>query len=157
MRALVQRVTEASVAIQSVRHSGIGPGILIFLGVRAGDDRSAASYLAERCASLRMFEDAEGKMNRSVLDTGGAALVVSQFTLYGDTRKGNRPGFADAAGPAEAQELYEEFVRELRARIGDSNVATGVFRAAMQVQLVNDGPVTLMIETKEPTPLTKGT
>jgi len=152
VRALVQRVSAASVAIDRVRHAAIGPGMLVLLGVRTGDDRSGAAYLAERCASLRIFEDAGGKMNLSVLDTGGAVLVVSQFTLYADTRKGNRPGFTDAAAPEAAEALYEEFVRELRARLGDARVATGVFRASMQVELVNDGPVTLMIESKAQTP-----
>ena len=135
--------------IAGVRHCQIGPGVLIFVGVKTNDGRAGAAYLAERCANLRIFEDAEGKMNRSVLETKGSALVVSQFTLYGDTRKGNRPGFTEAAAPDSAQSLYEEFLRELQARIGEGNVATGVFRAAMEVQLVNDGPVTLMIESKD--------
>lgn len=154
MRALVQRVTEASVAIAGARHAAIGRGMLILLGVAATDTEESARYLAERCAHLRMFENAAEKMNLSVADTGGEALVVSQFTLYGDTRKGNRPGFTGAAPPAQAEALYESFVRHLRGHLGESKVATGVFRAMMQVGLTNDGPVTLMIESKEPVPHT---
>lgn len=126
--------------------------MLILLGVKTDDAHEGAAYLAERCANLRLFEDAQGKMNRSIVETSGEALVVSQFTLYADTRKGNRPGFTDAAPPELAQALYEDFVRELRGRIGDAKVATGVFRSAMQVQLVNDGPVTLLVESNKQTP-----
>jgi D-tyrosyl-tRNA(Tyr) deacylase len=150
VRALLQRVARASVTIDGRRHAEIGRGMLILVGVSARDAEESARYLAERCAHLRMFEDADRKMNLALSDVGGEALVVSQFTLYGDTRKGNRPGFTDAAAPAQAEALYESFVAHLRGLLGDSRVATGVFRAAMQVELVNDGPVTLMVESKEP-------
>jgi D-tyrosyl-tRNA(Tyr) deacylase len=143
-------VARASVTIDGRRHAEIGRGMLILVGVSARDAEESARYLAERCAHLRMFEDADRKMNLALSDVGGEALVVSQFTLYGDTRKGNRPGFTDAAAPAQAEALYESFVAHLRGLLGDSRVATGVFRAAMQVELVNDGPVTLMVESKEP-------
>jgi D-tyrosyl-tRNA(Tyr) deacylase len=126
----------------------IGAGLLVLLGVRTGDSQADAAALAERCAALRIFEDPDGKMNLSVQDTGGSVLVVSQFTLYGDTRRGNRPSFTDAAPPELAESLYEDFVRRLRASLGDNRVATGVFRAMMQVELVNDGPVTVMVESR---------
>ena len=148
MRALIQRVTAASVSLQGTIHSGIGKGMLIFLGVTHADTDADARYLAERCASLRMFEDVTGKMNCSVQDVGGKALVVSQFTLYGDTRRGNRPSFTDAASAERAEELYNAFVMYLRNEIGTGNVETGVFRAMMGVSLVNDGPVTLLLESK---------
>lgn len=149
MRALVQRVKSASVSVGGVVHNKIEKGMLIFLGVSKNDTEEAAQYLAQRCAYLRMFEDDQQKMNLSVKDTNGSALVVSQFTLYADTRKGNRPGFTDAASPEVAERLYECFVCSLQSEIGNANVATGVFRAMMEIHLVNDGPVTLMLESKE--------
>jgi D-tyrosyl-tRNA(Tyr) deacylase len=124
--------------------------MLILLGVKQSDDEADAQYLADRCAALRIFDDEEGKMNLSVKDVGGEAMVVSQFTLYGDTRKGNRPSYSEAAPPELAERLYESFVRHLRASLGDAKVATGVFRAMMDVELVNDGPVTVAIESKNP-------
>ena len=148
MRALIQRVKEASVDVSKVLHSKIETGLLIFLGITHADTPDAARYLAQRCAHLRIFEDQQGKMNLSVRDVGGKALVVSQFTLYADTRRGNRPGFTDAAAPEVAERLYEDFVRCLRNEIGESNVATGVFRSKMDVRLINDGPVTIMLESK---------
>jgi D-tyrosyl-tRNA(Tyr) deacylase len=149
VRALIQRVTSAGVTIDGTRTAQISHGMLLLLGVHASDTPEAARYLAERSANLRIFEDEAGKMNRSILETGGEALVVSQFTLYGDTRKGNRPGFTDAAPPEAAQALYETFVGHLRAHLGEAKVSTGTFRASMQVDLVNDGPVTLLLESKE--------
>jgi D-tyrosyl-tRNA(Tyr) deacylase len=122
--------------------------MLIFLGVRVGDADEDGVALADRCASLRIFDDGEGKMNLSVRDVAGEALVVSQFTLYADTRKGNRPGYSDAAPPELAESLYEKFVGRLRTNMAPLKVATGVFRAMMEVELVNDGPVTIMLETK---------
>jgi D-tyrosyl-tRNA(Tyr) deacylase len=116
--------------------------------VRKDDAEEDARYLADRCAALRIFEDQQEKMNLSVKDIGGSAMVVSQFTLYADTRRGNRPGFTDAAPPEIAEDLYQKFVRFLRGALGDSRVATGVFRAMMEVELINDGPVTVMIESK---------
>jgi D-tyrosyl-tRNA(Tyr) deacylase len=149
MRALIQRVRRASVSVDGTVRSSIGPGMLILLGVRQGDRSDDARYLAERCGSLRIFEDEQGKMNRSVIESGGSALVVSQFTLYGDTRRGNRPSFTDAAAPDVAQQLYEEFVSISKTILGDERVETGVFRAMMDVELVNDGPVTVIVESKE--------
>lgn len=148
MRALIQRVKRCSVSIDGALHSSIGQGILILLGVGQTDNSDDAAYLAERCAHLRIFDDTEGKMNRSVLEVQGSALVVSQFTLYGDTRKGNRPSYSEAAPPDVAEKLYNEFVSHLRRHLSAEKVATGVFRAMMEVELVNDGPVTVLLESK---------
>lgn len=148
MRALIQRVRRCSVVIEGKEHSSIGPGMLILLGVKQTDQEADAEYLAGRCAALRIFEDREGKMNLAVKEVGGSAMVVSQFTLYGDTRKGNRPSYSEAAPPEKAEALYEHFVRILRMTLGVDVVATGVFRAMMDVELVNDGPVTVMVESK---------
>lgn len=145
MRALLQRVREARVEVEGAVTGSIGPGLLILVGVARDDSDAAAAHLAAKVANLRIFSDAAGKMNRSVLDVAGGALVVSQFTLYGDTRKGRRPSFDQAAPPAEAKRLYEDFVAELR-RLGVARVETGVFQADMQVHLVNDGPVTVLCE-----------
>lgn len=148
MKVLVQRVRRCSVTLGGVEHSSIGPGMLILLGVNKADQEKDSFYLAERCAALRIFEDPEGKMNFSVRDVAGAAMVVSQFTLYGDTSRGNRPSYSSAAPPELAEPLYESFVSHLKALLGSDKVATGVFRAMMDVELVNDGPVTVMVESK---------
>lgn len=148
MRALIQRVKRTSVTIGGRLHSAIGPGMLILLGVKNSDKEQDAEYLADRCVALRIFEDSEGKMNLSVRDVGGEIMVVSQFTLYGDTRKGNRPSYSDAAGRELAEKLYQHFVERLSAQAGREKVATGVFRAMMDVELVNDGPVTVTVESK---------
>ena len=140
MRALVQRVQEASVTVGGERVASIGPGMLVLLGVRRGDTPEQADRLAAKLRALRIFDDAEGRMNLSVEQTGGEVLVVSQFTLYGDTRKGNRPSYVDAAPPDEAEPLYERVRSALEARGGS-------FGAHMHVALVNDGPVTVLIET----------
>jgi D-tyrosyl-tRNA(Tyr) deacylase len=137
MRALVQRVSRASVTVESETISSIGPGLLVLLGVTHADDAAIADRLADKVAALRIFEDAEGKMNESLGDR--EILVVSQFTLYGDTRKGNRPSFVAAARPEHAEPLYERF----RTRL---NAQGGAFGAHMAVELVNDGPVTLLLE-----------
>jgi len=144
MRALVQRVTQAQVTVEGQVVGEIGAGLLVLLGVTHADTAAHAAWLAGKVAGLRIFEDADRKMNRSVGDVGGGVLAVSQFTLYGDCRKGRRPSFDLAAGPDQARALYDAFVAELRA-LGVP-VATGVFQAHMQVALVNDGPVTIMIE-----------
>jgi D-aminoacyl-tRNA deacylase len=145
MRALVQRVTEASVMVDRQVVGEVGVGLVVLLGVTHADTPDQAKWLAGKVAGLRVFEDADGKMNRSVVDVGGGVLAVSQFTLYGDCRKGRRPSFDAAARPEQAKTLYEAFIAELRA-LGLS-VAAGVFQAHMQVSLVNDGPVTLMVDT----------
>ena len=151
MRALLQRVTQASVVVEGAVVGEIGHGLLILLGVAKPDTVADAEFLVAKILNLRIFPDPDGKMNLSLLDTQGGLLVVSQFTLYGDCRKGRRPGF-DAAAPAEqARALYESFV-EIARRSG-LRVETGVFQAHMQVALVNDGPVTIMLET---TPLETG-
>ena len=145
MVALVQRVREARVDVEGRVVAAIGPGLLVLLGVRQGDTDAAADWLAAKLARLRVFPDDEGRMNRSLLGTGGEALVVSQFTLYGDARKGNRPSFIMAAPPEEADRLYRHFADRLAAELGRP-VPTGVFGAHMDVHLVNDGPVTLWVE-----------
>ncbi|MBT3286118.1 MAG: D-tyrosyl-tRNA(Tyr) deacylase [Victivallales bacterium] len=144
MRALIQRVAEASVRIDGEVVGTIGPGILVLLGVREGDTEKEADFLAEKCLNLRIFEDEAGKMNRSVLDMEGEVLVVSQFTLYGDCRKGRRPSYTDAAPPLVSEPLYEHFVKQVRER--GVHTATGRFGAMMAVSLTNDGPVTLLAE-----------
>lgn len=146
MRALIQRVARARVTVDGTVTGAIDAGLLVLLGVHRLDRKPAACKLAEKTAALRIFEDDDGKMNRSLLETGGDALVISQFTLYADTRKGNRPSFTDAAPGAPAQILYEFFVAGLRNILGSDRVATGIFAADMQVELVNDGPVTVMLE-----------
>jgi D-tyrosyl-tRNA(Tyr) deacylase len=140
VRALVQRVSRASVSVGGAPVSEIGPGLLVLLGVRRGDGEAEADWIVRKLLALRIFEDDEGRMNRSVTDVGGAILCVSQFTLYGDARKGNRPGFTNAAPPAEAEPLYER----VRAGLGAEG---GRFGAHMVVELANDGPVTLIVES----------
>lgn len=140
MKAWIQRVTEASVTIEGERVAEIGPGLLVFLGVTHTDTARAADELAERIAKLRIFEDADGKTNRSLEDVNGDALVVSQFTLYADTAHGRRPGFSAAARPELAKPLYEHLVTQLRAALGPTRVQTGRFGADMKVRLLNDGP-----------------
>jgi D-aminoacyl-tRNA deacylase len=144
MRALLQRVREASVTVAGERVGAIGPGLLVFLGVGQGDGEAKAVAMADRIAGLRIFEDEAGKMNRSLLDTHRAALVVSQFTLYADTRKGRRPSFIEAAPPDQARQLVTRACDALRA-LG-VEVQEGVFAAKMQVALVNDGPVTIWLD-----------
>ena len=144
MKAVLQRVTRACVRVEGRTVGEIGPGLLVLLGVFRTDTPASAVRLAERTARLRIFNDAEGRMNRSLLDAGGGALVVSQFTLAGSTRRGLRPSFEAVAAPELAEALYEEYVRVL-ARQGP-RVATGRFRAMMEVELVGDGPVTLILE-----------
>lgn len=145
MRAVVQRVLEASVTVNGERVSHIGPGLLVLLGVGKGDTEAEAAWMAEKLALLRIFEDEAGKMNRSLEDTHRQLIVVSQFTLYGDARKGRRPSFTEAMEPVAAKALYEHTCELLRAR--GLSVGTGVFAADMKVALVNDGPVTLLLET----------
>jgi D-tyrosyl-tRNA(Tyr) deacylase len=147
VRALVQRVRNASVRVDQAEISRVGPGLLILLGVRAGEGSAPAARLAERCASLRIFEDPEGKMNRSVRDIGGAALVVPQFTLYADTSSGRRPGFEGAARPEEAEPAYERFCEALASE--GVPVSRGQFGATMDVELLNQGPATFLLQSPE--------
>lgn len=146
MRAVVQRVSSASVDADGEKLAAIERGLLVLLGVARSDSENDAGWMAEKIVSLRIFEDDEGKMNRSVVDVGGSILAVSQFTLLGDCRKGRRPSFVDAAPPEEAERLYQLFVARTRA-LGVAT-ATGRFRAHMGVGLVNDGPVTILLESK---------
>jgi D-tyrosyl-tRNA(Tyr) deacylase len=145
MRAVVQRVSRARVTVKGETAGEIGLGLLVLLGVGAGDTRTEADYLVEKTIGLRIFEDAGGKMNLSVAEVGGALLVVSQFTLYGDARRGKRPSFDGAAPPEQARELYEYFVEKVRASGVRSE--TGRFQETMQVELVNDGPVTILLDS----------
>ncbi len=145
MRVVVQRVSRGAVAVGGKTWE-IGKGFVILLGVCRGDLRESALFLAEKCAHLRVFEDQAGKMNLALGDVGGKVIVVSQFTLYADAQKGNRPGFSLAAPPEEAEPLYNVFVERMREVLGDDVVLTGVFRAMMEVTIVNDGPVTILIE-----------
>ncbi|MCY4402777.1 MAG: D-aminoacyl-tRNA deacylase [Candidatus Poribacteria bacterium] len=145
MRAVIQRVKSACVTVESKLVSEIDTGLLIFLGIAHDDTQAELDYIANKVANLRIFEDADGKMNCSLLDIGGSALVVSQFTLYGDCRKGRRPSFITAARPEVASELYEKFITTLE----QLNVPTkgGTFQAMMDVQLINDGPVTILLDS----------
>ena len=146
MRAVIQRVTRARVTVEDRITGEIGNGLLILLAVTHDDTREDADYLASKIVALRIFDDADGKMNVSVKDVGGGLLVVSQFTLYGDVRRGLRPSWSDAAAPEVAEPLYEYFVDRCRKLI--QPVETGSFRAMMQVELVNDGPVTLLVDSR---------
>jgi D-tyrosyl-tRNA(Tyr) deacylase len=146
VRALIQRVTRADVVVDGAQVGRTGPGLLILICAMQGDTEAHAEKLAAKIARLRIFEDADGKMNRALLDTGGGALVVSQFTLAADTSRGNRPGFSTAAPPAEGERLYQHFARTLAA-LGP-NVETGIFGADMAVTLTNDGPVTIWLDTE---------
>jgi D-aminoacyl-tRNA deacylase len=147
MRAVVQRVSAASVTVGARTIGQIGPGLLVLLGVETGDGPADARYIAAKVGDLRIFEDSARHMNRSVTDVGGAVLVVSQFTLAGDCRRGRRPSFDGAAPPDAAKLLYEDVIRELRAK--GVAVETGEFQAMMQVSLVNDGPVTLLLDSRK--------
>ena len=146
MRAVIQRVKESSVSVNNEIVGKIGSGLMVLLGVAETDRAEDADYLAAKIVNLRIFEDENHKMNRSLLDIGGEMLVVSQFTLLADCRKGRRPSFVHAAGPNKANELYERFVEQVRQK--GVNVATGRFRAMMDVSLINDGPVTLIVESR---------
>jgi D-tyrosyl-tRNA(Tyr) deacylase len=147
MRAVVQRVTRASVTVDDELIGEIGNGLVVLLGIARDDTKVEAAYLVDKIANLRIFDDDEGKMNRSVKDVDGGLLIVSQFTLYGDVRRGLRPSWIDAAPPEVAEPLYEFFVRQARSVVDE--VATGKFQAMMQVELVNDGPVTILLDSKK--------
>jgi len=147
MRAIVQRVTRASVTIEGEVAGEIGRGLVVLLGVARDDTREDADYLAAKIAALRIFDDAEGRMNVSVKDINGRVLIVSQFTLYGDVRRGSRPSWSDAAAPEVAEPLYDYFVESSRKLLG--RVETGSFRKMMRVELVNDGPVTILLDSRK--------
>ena len=147
MRAVVQRVTEADVTAQGRLTGSIGPGLVVLLGVEEGDQENDAEYLAEKITGLRIFEDEEGKMNRSLLDRGGKILAVSQFTLLGDARHGKRPSFSRAAAPQEANRLYRYFIDCVKGR--GIETEEGIFQAEMLVRIYNDGPVTILLDSKK--------
>jgi D-tyrosyl-tRNA(Tyr) deacylase len=147
VRAVVQRVSEASVRVDGELRGAVGPGLVVLLGVQVGDGEADAAALADKVLNLRVFPDEAGQMNRSVVDVRGGLLVVSQFTLLGDARRGRRPSFVEAARPEEADRLYGRFVEELRP--SGLEVATGVFRATMDVALVNQGPVTILLDSRK--------
>ena len=146
MRAVIQRVTTSKVQVGDEIVGQTGPGLLVLLGISRSDEEKDADYLSDKMVHLRIFGDNEGKMNRSLIETGGEIMVVSQFTLLGDCRKGRRPSFVEAANPERAEQLYEYFVNQLKLK--GIRVATGRFQAMMTVSLVNDGPVTLILESK---------
>ena len=149
MRALVQRVSEASVTINEPKHyAEIKKGMVILLGIKDGDTEEDLIFVADKCSNLRIFEDENRKMNLSIKDINGEALVISQFTLYGDARKGNRPSFTDAARPEIAEAMYKKFVARMKENLGDEKVKDGVFGAMMMVKIFNDGPVTILVESK---------
>ncbi len=147
MRAVAQRVTRAKVTVDDELIGEIGKGLVVLMGIARDDTKLDAAYLAEKICALRIFDDNEGQMNLSVKDVKGSVLIVSQFTLYGDVRRGLRPSWIEAAAPEVAEPLYEFFVRQVRAAV--SEVATGSFRAMMQVELVNDGPVTILLDSRK--------
>ena len=148
MRSVVQRVTRAQVTVDGAVVGAIGRGLCVLVGAGAGDGEADLAYTADKLVNLRIFADDAGKMNRSVLEVGGGVLLISQFTLYGDARKGRRPAFVDALEPVAAERLYSELVARVRA-FGVAEVATGVFRADMAVELVNDGPVTILLDSRK--------
>jgi len=153
MRVLVQRVTEGGVYIEKENYTAeISKGSVILLGIKSDDNISDAEFLADKCSSLRIFEDENDKMNLSLKDINGEVLIISQFTLYGDAQKGNRPSFTDAARPETAIPLYEKFIDRMKANLGHEKVKTGLFGAMMKVKIINDGPVTIMIESKNDKP-----
>ena len=150
MRALVQRVKEGGVKILEHNYERtIGKGMVVLLGVKDGDTENDVNFVADKCCNLRIFEDDNGKMNLSLHDIDGEMLIISQFTLYGDARKGNRPSFSNAAHPIQAEELYEKFIERVKFNIGQSKVQTGIFAAMMDVKILNDGPVTIMVTSKD--------
>ncbi|HEV2178426.1 MAG TPA: D-aminoacyl-tRNA deacylase [Terriglobia bacterium] len=149
MRAVVQRVTRAEVRVGCVTVSRIGPGLLVLVGIGRGDTPESGEWLAEKIVSLRILDDEQGKMNRSLVESGGSVLCVSQFTLYGDCRKGRRPSYAEAAPSEVARPLYEAFLQSLRSRLPAGRVESGEFQSMMEVELVNDGPVTLLLDSEK--------
>lgn len=149
MKAVVQRVSSGSVFIKSENYERqIKRGFVILLGIRDGDTENDSLFLADKCSNLRVFEDQNGKMNLSLKDTDGEVLVISQFTLYGDAQRGNRPSFTSAAKPETAIPLYEKFIKRMKENLGEGKIKVGIFGAMMEVKIINDGPVTIIIDSK---------
>ena len=149
MRVLVQRVSRGKVSVNENNYqTEIKKGLVILLGIKDTDEEDDIFFVADKCCNLRIFDDGSGKMNLSVNDVEGEILIISQFTLYGNARKGNRPSFVSAARPEKAEKFYEMFVARLKTNIGDENVKTGIFGAMMNVEIFNDGPVTILVESK---------
>jgi len=150
MIALVQRVSEAGVYIDKNNfNSEIGKGMVILLGIKSDDSELETNFVADKCSGLRIFEDENEKMNLSLKDIDGEVLIISQFTLYGDAQKGNRPSFLEAARPEVAIPLYEKFIKRMKMNLGDEKIKTGIFGEMMQVKIMNDGPVTIIVESKK--------
>jgi D-tyrosyl-tRNA(Tyr) deacylase len=150
MRALVQRVSEAGVYIEKENYKAeIGKGIVILLGIKSDDDANCVNFVADKCSALRIFEDENEKMNLSLKDINGEVLIISQFTLYGDAQKGNRPSFIEAAKPEIAIPIYEKFISRMKSNLGEEKIKMGIFGAMMQVKIINDGPVTIIVESKK--------
>lgn len=150
MRALVQRVSEGGVYISEENYKEeIGKGIVILLGIRSDDTENDLLFVADKCSNLRIFQDENDKMNLSLKDVDGEVLIISQFTLYGDAQKGNRPSFIDAARPETAIPIYEKFIERMEQNLGAEKIKTGKFGAMMQVKIINDGPVTILVESKK--------
>jgi len=150
MRVVVQRVSEGGVFISDMKyHEEIKNGLVILLGIKDDDNESDINYLADKCSNLRIFQDENEKMNLSLKDIDGEALIISQFTLYGDAQKGNRPSFIEAARPEIAIPLYEKFINRIKENLGENKVKSGIFGAMMQVKIINDGPVTIIIDSKK--------
>jgi len=148
LKAVVQRVSKASVFIEKENYSAqIEKGLLVLLGIKAGDTENDVNFVADKCSNLRIFQDENDKMNISVKDIEGEVLIISQFTLYGETAKGNRPSFIEAAKPDEAIPLYESFIRRMKQNLGEKNVKTGIFGAMMDIELVNYGPITIIVNS----------
>lgn len=149
MRALLQRVSEGGVYVSENLYSAeIGKGLVILLGIKDNDIEDDIVFVADKCCNLRIFEDENNKMNLSIKDINGEILIISQFTLYGDARKGNRPSFIEAARPEKADDFYNKFIERVKTNIGNDKVKTGIFGAMMDVKIMNDGPVTIMVESK---------
>lgn len=150
MRALVQRVSEAGVYIEKENFTAeIGKGMVILLGIKSDDSENDLNFVADKCSGLRIFEDENEKMNLALKDIDGEVLIISQFTLYGDAQKGNRPSFIEAAKPEIAIPIYEKFISRMKLNLGEKKIKTGIFGAMMQVKIINDGPVTILVESKK--------
>lgn len=149
MRVVVQRVSEGGVKVAGENYErNIGKGIVVLLGIKTGDSENDVNFLADKVSGLRIFQDQNGKMNVSLKDIDGEALIISQFTLYGDASRGNRPGYTEAAKPDTAIPLYENFIHRMQSNLGNDKVGSGIFGAMMEVKIINDGPVTIIIDSK---------